>query len=223
LDSQGYGRNEGDAESVVADVGIEPELHLPGEVGHVELAMGHTEDVACLSPGAPTEPDNQLACLASQLQTFASMLEAVNKRFESLERTVTRSLESVEARVTLVEGRMRFLEESQLDKDRTAPMVPQEGIVAASIAPDERCSVREGTVLHEEMCTLPDVKVVSSNSNARDPVVSQVISSNSSATEEFIDKIRDRFRETHELLEQTQPFHPKTAQVSPVSVLTMAC
>ena len=66
-------------------------------------------------------------------------------------------------------------------------------------------------------------QVVSSNSNARDPVVSQVISSNSSATEEFIDKIRDRFRETHELLEQTQPFHPKTAQVSPVSVLTMAC
>ena len=156
------------------------------------------------SSEAPQSPGHQMRALSGSLEAMAILVEGVHQKCTNLEETVKARLEVVEARLTCVEGRVRFLETE-------APTAAQPAMEAAP--QDQGCSEasRESTVegpsqeprqQHVEL-RAGQTTTSTSPSPSRIREIAAAEAYRPSSTEDFIAKVRDRFKETEDLLDQT--------------------
>jgi len=175
-----------------------------------------------VSPKAPAETAGTLSTEqwpgrpADRLQTLTTMIAELARRFDGLETSVTRAVETVEARVTIVEGRLRFLENHTQETcfHSTPDTFRERSTRFVTAQPHNATSVGEVIAdmqTHTPETPFDDVHMEHQN-NAGVP----------KATEQLIIKMQDRFKETHELLQRTN-FNTATAtqERSPMSVLNI--
>jgi len=166
---------------------FEPQSELEGE-SEVEEDMGEFQGAAESVGSAPGTAGNATYCKEHQiaedshaktetaaLRSIMEMVSHLTERFEKLETSVSSNLETVQARMTIVEGRLRFLEE----KSSPPPTTHGAGIQITNATEQPK-----------------EPKQISCEIEKSEPA-------NTSATTELIARMHERFRETHDLLRVT--------------------
>jgi len=152
-------------------------------------------------------PAHMLA-LSGSLEAMALLVEGVHAKCADLETSVTSKLEAVEARLVCVEGRVRFLEqekeENQGDQGEAGSSQIRQPRREALQQQHSESPTRQGPV------HAPNARWSASSERAAAIMerVSPAISLHQAyvprSTEDFISQIRDRFKETEDLLVQTE-------------------